>query len=64
MERETIADFGNGPLIEDEIERSKVGIMRALCEREDSFTKVPIISSSSIFFFCFFLLNKKIVGRF
>ncbi|XP_010530779.1 PREDICTED: random slug protein 5-like [Tarenaya hassleriana] len=29
----------NGPVIEDEIERSKVGIMRALCEREDPSTK-------------------------
>ncbi|CAH8336706.1 unnamed protein product [Eruca vesicaria subsp. sativa] len=29
----------NGPLIEDETERSKVGIMRALCERQDPSTK-------------------------
>ncbi|ESQ36793.1 hypothetical protein EUTSA_v10008535mg [Eutrema salsugineum] len=29
----------NGPLIEDEIERSKVGIMRALCDRQDPSTK-------------------------
>ncbi|XP_010556082.1 PREDICTED: random slug protein 5-like isoform X2 [Tarenaya hassleriana] len=32
-------EIENGPVIEDEIERSKVGIMRALCEREDQSTK-------------------------
>ncbi|EOA37021.1 hypothetical protein CARUB_v10010070mg [Capsella rubella] len=33
------AEKDNGPLIEDEIERSKVGIMRALCDRQDPATK-------------------------
>ncbi|CAH8250815.1 unnamed protein product [Arabidopsis lyrata] len=33
------AEQENGPLIEDEIERSKVGIMRALCDRQDPETK-------------------------
>ncbi|KAG2320386.1 hypothetical protein Bca52824_013599 [Brassica carinata] len=38
---ESVAEAGqeNGPLIEDEIERSKVGIMRALCDRQDPSTK-------------------------
>lgn len=36
------AEQENGPLIEDEIERSKVGIMRALCDRQDPETKVGI----------------------
>ncbi|KAJ4914600.1 Sec14p-like phosphatidylinositol transfer family protein [Raphanus sativus] len=33
------AEQENGILIEDEIERSKVGIMRALCDRQDPSTK-------------------------
>ncbi|XP_010474770.1 PREDICTED: random slug protein 5-like [Camelina sativa] len=36
---ETAEKDNNGPLIEDEIERSKVGIMRALCDRQDPATK-------------------------
>ncbi|KFK29012.1 hypothetical protein AALP_AA7G077400 [Arabis alpina] len=39
MDKETAVELENGPVIQDEIERSKVGIMRALCEREDSSTK-------------------------
>lgn len=34
------AEAENEPLIEDEMERSKVGIMRALCDRQDPSTKV------------------------
>ncbi|KAG5387646.1 hypothetical protein IGI04_039116 [Brassica rapa subsp. trilocularis] len=33
------AENENEPLIEDEMERSKVGIMRALCDRQDPSTK-------------------------
>ncbi|KAG2260526.1 hypothetical protein Bca52824_079820 [Brassica carinata] len=33
------AEQENEPLIEDEMERSKVGIMRALCDRQDPSTK-------------------------
>ncbi|KAJ0245341.1 CRAL-TRIO lipid binding domain-containing protein [Hirschfeldia incana] len=33
------AEQENGPLIEDETERSKVSIMRALCDRQDPSTK-------------------------
>uniref|UniRef100_A0A1J3IVA7 Random slug protein 5 n=1 Tax=Noccaea caerulescens TaxID=107243 RepID=A0A1J3IVA7_NOCCA len=36
---EAEAECENGPLIEDEVERSKVGIMRALCDRQDPSTK-------------------------
>ncbi|KAF2618323.1 hypothetical protein F2Q68_00042900 [Brassica cretica] len=36
---EAEAENENEPLIEDEMERSKVGIMRALCDRQDPSTK-------------------------
>ncbi|KAJ4895114.1 Sec14p-like phosphatidylinositol transfer family protein [Raphanus sativus] len=38
-EVEAEAQQENEPLIEDEMERSKVGIMRALCDRQDPSTK-------------------------
>ncbi|KAF2605801.1 hypothetical protein F2Q68_00043158 [Brassica cretica] len=37
---EAEAENENEPLIKDEMERSKVGIMRALCDRQDPSTKV------------------------
>lgn len=42
------AEQENGPLIKDEIERSKVGIMRALCDRQDPATKVPTDCSQKV----------------
>lgn len=38
----------NGTLIEDETERSKVEIMRALCDRQDPSTKVSVVRMSQI----------------
>lgn len=49
---EAEAECENGPLIEDEVERSKVGIMRALCDRQDPSTKVRMS-------FYFFVVEKK-----
>lgn len=56
------AEQENGTLIEDEIERSKVGIMRALCDRQDPSTKVPYMFPSSFqisSFICLYFLKMK-----
>ncbi|KAL1216480.1 Patellin-5 [Cardamine amara subsp. amara] len=37
--KEAAAEYENEPLIKDELERSKVKIMRALCDQEDPLTK-------------------------
>lgn len=55
---EAEAECENEPLIEDEVERSKVGIMRALCDRQDPSTKVRV--SFYLFIFNVFVVEKQI----